>query len=157
MAETTETLTSSSGDAIHDMETGAGQFIRDSFGCIGGVILWGIVLLVIAYILYTRFCTKKTSLFSANAFPSSSQTANATCTTCTLPLPSEDEISPHSSNQIGHPNSTEMNSCLSTPNSFASSFPHFFLLHYFILYHLVFFVLLPSKTCLVLMHHTVKT
>ena len=61
MAESTGSPLSSGGHAMHEAETGAGQFIHDSFGGIGGVILWGVVLLIVGYMLYIRFCKKTIS------------------------------------------------------------------------------------------------
>ena len=44
MADTTGTLTSTGGHALHDVETGTGTLFKDIFGCIGGgAVLWGLV------------------------------------------------------------------------------------------------------------------
>ena len=44
-AETIGTLITSSGQALHDVETGTWSLFNDIFGGIGGAVLWGIALL----------------------------------------------------------------------------------------------------------------
>ena len=39
MADTTHTLISTGGHAIHDVETGTGTLFKDIFGSIGGAVL----------------------------------------------------------------------------------------------------------------------
>eukprot|EP00794_Sanderia_malayensis_P020920 gene20920-22974_t len=49
------------GHAIRDVEHGTASLFHSIFGSIGGAILWGVVVLVIAYLLYSQFVSHCTS------------------------------------------------------------------------------------------------
>ena len=68
MAKTTGTLLEKGGHAIHDVEKGSASLCKSIFGGIGGAVLWGVVLLVIAGIAYSRF-HNSCSLLSIQAKP----------------------------------------------------------------------------------------
>ena len=53
MADTTGTLISTGSHAIHNVETGTGTLFKDIFGGTGGAVLWGLVLTVMVYFVYT--------------------------------------------------------------------------------------------------------
>ena len=73
---------------FHKAEMGAGQYIHDSFGGIGGVILWGVILLIVGSMLYNRSCKKTISGSSTNR-------QHVSCKNCALPIPLTDQFSSH--------------------------------------------------------------
>eukprot|EP00794_Sanderia_malayensis_P014655 gene14655-16173_t len=53
MTQSAGSLTEKGGHAIRDVEHGTVSLSHSIFGSIGGAILWGVVVLVIAYLLYS--------------------------------------------------------------------------------------------------------
>eukprot|EP00794_Sanderia_malayensis_P015475 gene15475-17055_t len=61
MTQSAGSLIEKGGHAIHDVEHGTASLFHSIFGSIGGAILWGVVVLVIAYLLYSRFASHCTT------------------------------------------------------------------------------------------------
>ena len=88
MAKTTGTLLEKGGHAIHDVEKGSASLFKSIFGGIGGAVLWGVVLLLLAGIAYSRFhnsCSlSRRSPKKESVIPG--QFEITACNTCELPL-----------------------------------------------------------------------
>eukprot|EP00794_Sanderia_malayensis_P020904 gene20904-22954_t len=61
MTQSAGSLIEKGGHAIRDVEHGTASLFHSIFGSIGGAILWGVVVLVIAYLLYSRFASHCTT------------------------------------------------------------------------------------------------
>ena len=89
MAESTGSLILLAVILFHEAEMGAGQYIHDSFGGIGGAILWGVIVLIVGNMLYNRSCKKTIS----GSLTNTSSRQHVSCKNCALLIPLTDQFS----------------------------------------------------------------
>ena len=88
IGQNTGTIIRSSGEAFHDTASGAGTFFQKILGGISGSIIWGVLILLIGALLYTRIanhCSLKKLINKGKNDDPAIETSSEACPTCELP------------------------------------------------------------------------
>ena len=105
IGQNTGTIIRSSGEAFHDTASGAGTFFQKILGGISGSIIWGVLLLLIGALLYTRIanhCSLKKLINKGKNDDPVIETSSGACPTCELP-PRPESQSSHALDSSGNP------------------------------------------------------